>query len=98
RLCRQVGRAEHGADVRGRDRLHARRRRTDDPAAGPCANGVRLPRGLAHDGGRRLRVALCLDMASARSLSFGGPRWKGQRHRLEVWYATFTDVATGDGY
>lgn len=37
-------------------------------------------------------------MASARTLSLGGPRWNGQRHRLEVWYATFTDVATGDGY
>jgi len=37
-------------------------------------------------------------MASTRALSLGGPRWKGQRHRLEVWYATFTDVATGDGY
>jgi hypothetical protein len=28
----------------------------------------------------------------------GPPRWRGQRHRLEVWYATFTDPATGDGY
>jgi hypothetical protein len=28
----------------------------------------------------------------------GRPRWRGQRHRLEVWYATFTDPATGDGY
>jgi len=28
----------------------------------------------------------------------GERRWRGQRHRLEVWYATFTDAATGDGY
>jgi len=28
----------------------------------------------------------------------GSRRWRGQRHRLEVWYATFTDLATGDGY
>ncbi|HEV3351924.1 MAG TPA: hypothetical protein VG076_03320 [Acidimicrobiales bacterium] len=28
----------------------------------------------------------------------GRSRWRGQRHRLEVWYATFTDPATGDGY
>jgi len=28
----------------------------------------------------------------------GPPRWRGRRHRLEVWYATLTDSATGDGY
>lgn len=28
----------------------------------------------------------------------GEARWAGERHRLEVWYATFTDLATGDGY
>jgi hypothetical protein len=28
----------------------------------------------------------------------GPPRWRGRRHRLEVWYATFTDPATDDGY
>lgn len=28
----------------------------------------------------------------------GRPRWHGQPERLEVWYATFTDAATGDGY
>jgi hypothetical protein len=28
----------------------------------------------------------------------GRPRWKGQPHRLEVWYATFTDLSTGDGF
>jgi hypothetical protein len=27
----------------------------------------------------------------------GGPRWRGQRGRLEVWYATATDGATGNG-
>jgi hypothetical protein len=27
----------------------------------------------------------------------GGPRWRGQRGRLEVWYATATDRATGTG-
>ncbi|MCU1448677.1 MAG: hypothetical protein JWP02_847 [Acidimicrobiales bacterium] len=37
-------------------------------------------------------------METARSLALGPPRWKGQQHRLEVWYATFTDAATGDGY
>lgn len=25
-------------------------------------------------------------------------KWQGERGRLEVWYATFTDAATGDGY
>lgn len=28
---------------------------------------------------------------------FLAPRWRGQGGRLEVWYATFTDDATGDG-
>ena len=28
----------------------------------------------------------------------GPPRWRGQPHRLEVWYATFTDPRTTDGY
>ena len=28
----------------------------------------------------------------------GRPRWRGQPGRLEVWYATFTDVATGAGF
>jgi hypothetical protein len=28
----------------------------------------------------------------------GPPRWRGQPHRLEVWYATFTDPRTSDGY
>ena len=28
----------------------------------------------------------------------GPPRWQGQPHRLEVWYATFTDPRTEDGY
>jgi len=37
-------------------------------------------------------------MASGRVANLGEPRWGGQRHRLEVWYATFTDAATGDGY
>jgi hypothetical protein len=37
-------------------------------------------------------------MASGRVANLGEPRWRGQRHRLEVWYATFTDTATGDGY
>jgi hypothetical protein len=27
----------------------------------------------------------------------GAPRWRGQSHRLEVWYATATDAATGTG-
>jgi hypothetical protein len=27
----------------------------------------------------------------------GGPRWKGQAGRLEVWYATFTDPVSGTG-
>src|SRR5439155_1374292 len=26
------------------------------------------------------------------------PRWDGKAHRLEVWYSTFTDPTTGDGY
>lgn len=37
-------------------------------------------------------------MASSRVAGLGEPRWRGQRHRLEVWYATFTDAATDDGY
>ena len=37
-------------------------------------------------------------MESGRVAELGRPRWSGQRHRLEVWYATFTDLATGDGY
>ena len=37
-------------------------------------------------------------MESGRVADLGRPRWRGQRHRLEVWYATFTDFATGDGY
>ena len=28
----------------------------------------------------------------------GPPRWRGQPHRLEVWYATLTDPRTTDGY
>ena len=30
--------------------------------------------------------------------ALGPARWRGQRGRLEVWYATFTDPATGDGW
>ena len=37
-------------------------------------------------------------MESGRVADLGRPRWRGQRHRLEVWYATFTDTATGNGY
>ena len=37
-------------------------------------------------------------MASSGVAGLGRPRWRGERHRLEVWYATFTDTATGDGY
>jgi hypothetical protein len=37
-------------------------------------------------------------MESGRVAELGRSRWRGQRHRLEVWYATFTDTATGDGY
>jgi hypothetical protein len=37
-------------------------------------------------------------MEDPRSVELGLPRWRGQRHRLEVWYATFTDATTGDGY
>lgn len=29
--------------------------------------------------------------------SFGPPVWKGQKGRTEVWYATFTDTASGRG-
>lgn len=35
-------------------------------------------------------------MSSAAEL--GPPRWRGQAGRLEVWYATFTDPASGDGF
>ena len=31
------------------------------------------------------------------ALDLLSPRWKGQPHRLEVWYATITDGATGAG-
>jgi hypothetical protein len=37
-------------------------------------------------------------METGRLADLGRPRWREQRHRLEVWYATFTDLATGDGY
>jgi hypothetical protein len=37
-------------------------------------------------------------METGRLADLARPRWRGQRHRLEVWYATFTDLATGDGY
>ncbi|MBV8236233.1 MAG: hypothetical protein JO075_11090 [Acidimicrobiia bacterium] len=37
-------------------------------------------------------------MESGRIAQLGWPKWRGERHRLEVWYATFTDAATGDGY
>src|SRR5438309_267108 len=30
--------------------------------------------------------------------TLGPARWRGQPGRLEVWYATFTDLATGDGW
>ena len=33
-----------------------------------------------------------------KSAELGPPRWRGQPHRLEVWYATFTDPRTTDGY
>jgi hypothetical protein len=32
------------------------------------------------------------------SVDAAAPRWRGQRGRLEVWYATFTDRGTGDGW
>jgi hypothetical protein len=28
----------------------------------------------------------------------GAPRWDGKPHRLDVWYSTFTDPASGEGY
>lgn len=31
-------------------------------------------------------------------MSLGEPLWDGRRGRVEVWYATFTDEATGTGY
>jgi hypothetical protein len=34
----------------------------------------------------------------ARKPDAGSPRWKGQPERTEVWYATFTDPATGTGF
>ncbi|TMK89142.1 MAG: hypothetical protein E6G57_03045 [Actinobacteria bacterium] len=37
-------------------------------------------------------------MESGRIADLGRARWGGERHRLEVWYATFTDAASGDGY
>ena len=37
-------------------------------------------------------------MESGRVADLGRPRWRGERPRLEVWYATFNDAATGDGY
>jgi len=33
----------------------------------------------------------------ADAASFGPPAWRGQRGRTEVWYATFTDAASGTG-
>ena len=34
----------------------------------------------------------------SKPAELGPPRWQGQPHRLEVWYATFTDARTKDGY
>ena len=33
-----------------------------------------------------------------RGADMGPSRWRGQPGRLEVWYATFTDPATGEGF
>jgi hypothetical protein len=33
-----------------------------------------------------------------RGAALGPSRWRGEPGRLEVWYATFTDPATGEGY
>ena len=35
---------------------------------------------------------------TTKPAELGPPRWRGQPHRLEVWYATFTDPRTTDGY
>ena len=35
---------------------------------------------------------------TTKASDLGPPRWRGQPHRLEVWYATFTDPRTTDGY
>ncbi len=36
-------------------------------------------------------------MTESSELDWWGPRWKGQRGRLEVWYATASDRETGTG-
>ena len=36
--------------------------------------------------------------AGGRAARLGAPLWDGRPGRVEVWYATFTDEATGDGY
>ncbi len=38
-----------------------------------------------------------LDALGARGRALAAPRWRGQPGRLEVWYATATDEATGTG-
>lgn len=37
-------------------------------------------------------------LAGAGLVELGRPRWRGEPERLEVWYATFTDPASGEGY
>ena len=36
--------------------------------------------------------------AAGRAARLGEPLWDGRPGRVEVWYATFTDDVTGDGY
>ena len=38
------------------------------------------------------------DGVRRRSSGLGPSRWRGQSGRLEVWYATLTDPATGEGF
>lgn len=37
-------------------------------------------------------------MTRTPAQELGRPRWRGEPHRLEVWYATWTDLDTGTGF
>lgn len=46
---------------------------------------------------RALRLAETVDSPTLQGSDDLAPRWRGERGRLEVWYSTLTDPATGTG-